>query len=825
MKNSIHYILLLLLTSSFLTAGSIIKKGWIPLFVGDIITFVPYTKTLPDKDDDGIEDNIDTPIAYAQDISMEMNSVNYDITLRGSDNDSAISFVVQTQPLHGTLSGTAPNLRYSPNANYVGEDSFTFFVSDSVHNSTVVTVKITVNSSHGYADLGMYTPIVYSNNQQGDNKYIAYYPENGISADMPVVMFIKGGGSATIESYTGIMQFLASKGYYVIGVDSNSYASAYVTQKLEIALNEVKARHGLTVSKLIIMGHSLGGGQAFYAMKKFRDYGYGNSGSLALSIDGWFSFNMDEIDLNLLESRVSFLQMNGVQGTGTDPRIHLKIWNLATQADKSFYTLSSTDHSYVAGDLANVLAKQDLVFALGALSDDAFKGINDGATAIPLSNKATYSDIFSALQVEGAYNSGDCQGIQYNAINVIQNNDIDYCDLSLSAKKYPISTSLSARATDNGVIKPTVGTATLDPIYQTRIRMVDKIDTKTSAYPKVQNWNADMRFIRIGNRIYDASTLSETDSTKTKTNSESYNILCARSSDYFRWSNKVANTFYVINSSYALIEGKMNGNDVNCSLVLDNFSDYELIHLGPHEGNIDYNDKYVVFVAKKPNDTTFYVILYDLQAKTRVWTKMMPSQSWEWSTVNGSSFWKPTTLDWLSVSPSGKYIVFNNANGYTDGMYRYDINLSNKVKLQYRWDGDGNLYSEGGHGDIGYDTEGNEVFVQFVSGVGVYSFNLDNPTELGKELLHSPYGGGHIGCRNTRRAGWCYVTTVGVDYKQVFALKLDGSGNETVQNFSQSHINANYHNTYGGASPDGTKVILNSHWGTGSVNTFVVEAQ
>ena len=701
------------------------------------------------------------------------------------------------------------------------------------HNSTSsveARYRFTV-ADNDYASLGNYNPVAYDNGKTGDQKYIAYYPENGISVDMPVVMFIKGGGSATIESYSGIMQFLASKGYFVIGVDTNSYASWYITGKLEIALNEVKASYGLNVSKLAIMGHSLGGGQAFYVIKKFRDDGYGDAGSLALSIDGWFAFNMDEVDMNLLDSKVSFLQMNGINGTGTDPRIHLKIWNLATQANRSFYTLPSANHSYVAGDLASILGKDDLRFIIGALTYDAFHGTDEGARSIPTNNKATYNDIFDALEAEDAYDGGDCAGIQYNAIDIIAHNDIDYCNLSATVKKYPALTTMAERATDDSVARPTVGNPTIDPVYSTIIKMVDKPDHYTSSYPKVQNWNADMRLMRIGNRIYDAKTLSESNITKNKTNTEGYHALCSRASDYFRWSNRVPHRFYVLNSSHAFIQGKITGNDVNCSTVLDAFSEYEVVHMGPHEGNIDYDDRYVVFVAKKPNDTTFYVILYDIQNKTRVWTKTMPGQNWEWVTENGSSFWKPTTLDWLSVSPSGKYIVFNNdnaaASGYTDGMYRYDMNLTNRVKLQYDWHGD--LYSEGGHGDMGYDTEGNEVFVQFLSGLGVYSFNLDNPTELGKELLDSPYGGGHISCRNTRRLGWCYVTantdSNGNGIKRVFTLRLDGGGAENIENFSQTHIDTGYHDTYGSPSPDGTRVIFNSHWGMGSVDTFVSKAQ
>ncbi len=531
-----------LLGCTQIMAGSIVKTGWSPIAVADIVTFVPYISILPDKDNDGIEDALDRPVAYTQNVTLASDSNTFAITLTGRDNDSPITFTLLTQPSYGTLSGSVPNLYYTPQIGYSGEDSFTFVVSDGVHDSFVATIYLRVES--------------------------------------PTIL------------------------------------------------------------------------------------------------------------------------------------------------------------------------------------------------------------------------------------------------------KYPQTTTLTARPTDTTVARPTVGNPTTDPVYQTRITMVDKADDGNAAYPKVQNWNADMSLIRLGSRLYDANTLTETNITKNQTLSQAYNTLCARSSDYFRWSNSVADRFYVINSSYELIEGSINGNEVNCSKVLDAFLEYELIHMGPHEGNIDYNDKYVVFVAKKPNDTTMYVILYDLQAKIRVWTKTMPSQQWEWVAVD--SFWKPSTLDWLSVSPSGKYIVFNNdnaiASGYTDGMYRYDINLSNRVKLQYQWT-DGNLYSEGGHGDMGYDTDGNEVFVQFLSGVGVYSFNLDNPTELGKELLGSPYGGGHIGCRNTKRPGWCYVTTVGTDYQRVFALKLDGSGDENVQNFSQTHINVGFHDTYGGPSPDGTKVLFNSHWGLGRVDTFMVEAE
>lgn len=188
--------------------------------------------------------------------------------------------------------------------------------------------------------------------------------------------------------------------------------------------------------------------------------------------------------------------------------------------------------------------------------------------------------------------------------------------------------------------------------------------------------------------------------------------------------------------------------------------------------------------------------------------------------------WQPSQIDWISISPSGKYIVKNEIDkaGYKEGLYRYNRDYSDPKKLQY--DYNGTLYSEGGHGDIGFDINGEEVVVQFMTGIGVHSFSLDHPDELGKKLLQSPYGGGHVSCRNSRRNGWCYITTLEEGYKQVFALKLDGTSNETVQNYSQTHIESGYA-AYGAPSPDGTRVIFNSNWGNnnGVADTFIVTAQ
>src|SRR5207245_2660842 len=55
------------------------------------------------------------------------------ITLTGSDvetSPASLNFVVTVNPAHGTLSGTAPSVTYTPDANYNGTDSFKFTVTD-----------------------------------------------------------------------------------------------------------------------------------------------------------------------------------------------------------------------------------------------------------------------------------------------------------------------------------------------------------------------------------------------------------------------------------------------------------------------------------------------------------------------------------------------------------------------------------------------------------------------------------------------------------------------------------------------------------------------
>jgi len=71
------------------------------------------------------------------------------ITLTGSDHEEdSLTYSVITEPAHGRLIGTVPNLSYRPERNFNGRDSFTFKVNDGKVNSSSATVSITVTQGN-----------------------------------------------------------------------------------------------------------------------------------------------------------------------------------------------------------------------------------------------------------------------------------------------------------------------------------------------------------------------------------------------------------------------------------------------------------------------------------------------------------------------------------------------------------------------------------------------------------------------------------------------------------------------------------------------------
>ena len=111
---------------------------------------------LKDSDRDGIVNGLDpkpdnpnnsnmNPTAQDSSYTFAKNSVNI-LTLKATDGDGdPLTYAISQNPTHGHLTGTAPNMLYTPDDNYTGGDSFTFSVSDGYGGSDSGTVTITIS--------------------------------------------------------------------------------------------------------------------------------------------------------------------------------------------------------------------------------------------------------------------------------------------------------------------------------------------------------------------------------------------------------------------------------------------------------------------------------------------------------------------------------------------------------------------------------------------------------------------------------------------------------------------------------------------------------
>jgi len=119
-------------TGSLLDGGSGVAGngpiGWVPSGAFSTGPVVPNTP----------------PVAHPQDVTTSEDTV-VAITLTGFDADgNPLTFRVTAPPTFGVLGGTAPDLTYTPLANFSGSDSLEFVANDGFVDSAPATVSVTV---------------------------------------------------------------------------------------------------------------------------------------------------------------------------------------------------------------------------------------------------------------------------------------------------------------------------------------------------------------------------------------------------------------------------------------------------------------------------------------------------------------------------------------------------------------------------------------------------------------------------------------------------------------------------------------------------------
>jgi hypothetical protein len=103
-------------------------KGW--------ISFVYIGNTDCDANSAPIAENLTVDIIQASELEIFVNATD-------ADNDE-LTYAIVTPPMHGSLSGDGPYYIYTPDVDYIGEDSFTFVANDGTVDSNTASVSISV---------------------------------------------------------------------------------------------------------------------------------------------------------------------------------------------------------------------------------------------------------------------------------------------------------------------------------------------------------------------------------------------------------------------------------------------------------------------------------------------------------------------------------------------------------------------------------------------------------------------------------------------------------------------------------------------------------
>ncbi len=366
------------------------------------------------------------------------------------------------------------------------------------------------------------------------------------------------------------------------------------------------------------------------------------------------------------------------------------------------------------------------------------------------------------------------------------------------------------------VAKPGYLQSYVDPVFGTTVARITgdpgtAIPNVGGTWPKIARhhyskdaaWNADQTLIVLTKGLDSMYFLD----------GESYEVLFRRAGPggEARWHPSLPNVMI-----YVAGNGEIGHWDVrtNSKKVLYKARGYSRCQFGPFEGNASKSGSRLAVAAKRTDgrEVAFAV-------------RLGPGGARKYADIDLASN-GVTSLDWASISASGKYVVVNGTIGGHDDATQV-FKLSGR-KVGSAWSACG----VPSHYDLTYDASGLEV------AVGVAKSGPHDGRVIMRGLLTGAItvlnSGGyadHTSARNSQRPGWAYVTTnyAGPNYppfrNEVFAVKLDGS--RAVQRFANVRSTAAVYESESHAvpSPDGKRMIFASDWmdRTGPIQAYVVD--
>ena len=375
-----------------------------------------------------------------------------------------------------------------------------------------------------------------------------------------------------------------------------------------------------------------------------------------------------------------------------------------------------------------------------------------------------------------------------------------------SFAEFPPETPWSGTQTITNLANPNYLQTVRDTVYNVNITRIsdETVFGKSGGaiqhqYSKVQAWNCDMSLISLGfTTILDASDYSLIGT-----------LEIGMSLVDGRWSNVYPEIRYFCDGEY-LKKVNVLTKEVT---TLHRFDGYVTCRIGPWEGNITQDDRYVVVTSLDEKSAS----VYDIKNNAVLGTRSFSS-----------------TFDWASMTPWGDYVVVSYRG--TGDTRLYDLNF-NFIRILSKYQS---------HADFAIDTEGNKVFVEMCP---LRMVRIDNgrETDLLPETVftsgicristYNPWVCGHVSGRCFSMPGWVLISA-GIDdcndglggyynRTEIFYLKLDGSG--TIKFLGHTRTDFSNYEAEAKAviSPDGSKAMFTSNWNVngngGDACDYVVE--
>lgn len=139
-------------------------------------------------------------------ITYENTSVDVTTLTRGGIPPLAVTAI--TNPANGTVTGTAPDLAYTPDPDFIGEDSFTYTVMDSTDKTSVNTIEILVVAQIPTLTTQRNVPLLDAtlNPIPGSPPYTfgSYtQPANGlVVGDLPLISYVPDFDFVGVDTFT-----------------------------------------------------------------------------------------------------------------------------------------------------------------------------------------------------------------------------------------------------------------------------------------------------------------------------------------------------------------------------------------------------------------------------------------------------------------------------------------------------------------------------------------------------------------------------------------------------------------------------------------------